>query len=85
MCRLKLSTDEQDVWQTKRSNRIKKLQEYLKKVGTIEKRKLLGEMGINGVNRETAENYLSDLTNAGYIEEKEGKIIWVGLEDSYNT
>ena len=71
-----------DNWQIKRLRRLSALGKYLKKVRIIEKRKLMGELGKNGVHRATAETYIKDLQDAGDINEKDGKIIWIGEKKS---
>ena len=69
--------DSLDNWQKKRLKRLNTLRDYLKEAGTVEKKKLLGELGKSGIYRATAENYLRDLQDAGDIQEKKGNINWI--------
>ena len=72
-----------DPWQVKRKQRIAFIMRLLNSQGEVELDQFLGSISTEyGIRRQTLKEYLKDLQDYGVVEVKDGKIEWVGKEES---
>lgn len=72
-----------DPWQIKRRQRIAFIIELLKSQKEVRVSHFLGLISTEyGIRRQTLKEYLKDLQDYGVVEVKDGKIEWVGKEES---
>ncbi|MHA3965136.1 MAG: hypothetical protein AM325_016545 [Candidatus Thorarchaeota archaeon SMTZ1-45] len=71
-----------DVFQNKKKRRIARLSGIIKKLKTVEKRKLLSLCSVKlGWAKNTTRYYLNDLQELGLLKEENGEIKWCKQEE----
>lgn len=72
-----------DLWQRLRQQRIAFIMELLESKEEVDENQFLGSISTEyGIRRQTLEEYLKDLKDYGVIEIIDGKIKWLGKEQS---
>jgi predicted transcriptional regulator len=66
-----------DPFQQKKRKRISSIKEMLKKLEKVELKEFMGKVSVNcGINKATVREYLEALEIAGYVEIKNGTVLW---------